>query len=79
MAKKIKQSCQDSAFRVWVCQARMKDGIWYPIPYWGAGNTRIEAARAVRKHIGVNNPIWVNSNGKFTERIRFREYFEKVS
>ena len=54
----------------------MKDGIWYPMPDWGAGNTRDEAARAVRKHIGIDNRIWIDLNGKFTNRIRFREYFE---
>ena len=69
---------RDSRFKVFVCMAKMNDGIWYPMPHWAAHNNKKYAAQALRKYLNANS-LWIRPSGKFTKKIRFDEYFPKKS
>ncbi len=67
---------KDSRYNVWVCEAKMLDGTWFPMPRWGAGDTRAQAMEATLCYCNLEVVRWAMNKDrtKLSRRIRFRNY-----
>ena len=74
---------KDSRYNVWICEAKMSDGNWYPEPEWGASNKRRETISKAIRYFEDNGMKWafrmIDLNKSLckivhSRRIRFRNY-----
>jgi hypothetical protein len=75
----MKNQNNDSRYNVWICEAKMSDGIWYPMPNWGASDRRETAKLNSFNEFLKNNINWAMNKEKTkpSNKIRFRKYIKK--
>ena len=74
MSEKMRK--RDSRYDVWITEAKMNDGKWYPVPLWGVGTTRREQRNAALSYC-LRNEIWWSltyNTESLGRRMRSRRY-----
>jgi len=69
---------KDSRYNVWICEAKMSDGKWYPMPRWGSEDRRNSVMKKATAYFISNNIKWamkkIPHGIKHSRRIRFVDY-----
>jgi hypothetical protein len=75
-----KMKSRDTRYNVWVVEARMSDGLWFPMPGWGAGRRRKDALSQAMGYFAVERITWAmdSSELKHSRRIRIRRYVPEI-